>query len=150
LIATRVDLEIRQLTVYPGPAYGASLPLREICYTRNPDHVAAPRIAAEQGRWPHVEVDRARSNEPELLLVICDCGREPGVHAAVQTPDFEGMLKGLQRLAERDVVRCWAAYATRDAVDAVGLMFEYLAGQVGVFDGDPRAFHGQSSSSATE
>ena len=36
--------------------------------------------------------------------MVGDCRREPGVHAAVQAPDLKGMLKGLQHLAERDVV----------------------------------------------
>ena len=41
-----------------------------------------------------------------------------------------------------DVVRRAAGDIAGDAVDAIGLVLEDLAGQVGVFDGDPRAFHG--------
>ena len=78
--------------------------LRDVAHPANAQHVAAPRIAAEQGRWPHVEVDVVRSDQPEFLFMVCDCGREPGVHAAVQAPDLKGMLKGLQHLAERNIV----------------------------------------------
>jgi hypothetical protein len=83
-VTARMDLEVRQLLVSPGPAHGALLPPREIFHPGNAEHVAAPLVAAEQGRRPHVEIDITGSNETEFVLVVGDCRREPGVHTALQ------------------------------------------------------------------
>ena len=103
-VTARVDLEVRQLLVHPGPAYRAPAAGREVLHPGNAQHVAAPLVAAEQGRRPYVEVDITGSDEAEFVLVVSDCRREPGVHAAVQAPRLEGVLKRLQHPAERDIV----------------------------------------------
>src|SRR5208337_1693271 len=116
-VAARVDLEIRQLLVHPGPAHRAPAAGREIFDPGNAQHVPAPLAAAEQGRWPYVEIDITGSDEPEFVLVVGDGWREPGVHAAVQAPRLEGELERFQHPAERDVVGRAAADAAGDAVD---------------------------------
>ena len=72
------------------------------------------------------------------------------MYTALGPPYLKGMLQGLKHLAELDVVGRPTTDLAGHAIDAVRLVLKYLSWQVGVFDSDTRAFHGQSSPSATE
>jgi hypothetical protein len=106
-------------------------------------------IAAEQGRRPYVKLDVAGDDEAEFLFVVGDGRRESCVDA-VEAPHLKCEFQCFKDLAEGDVIRGAASDAPRDAVDAVGLMLEYLPRQVGVLDSHTGTLHGQSSSSAME
>jgi hypothetical protein len=90
-------------------------------------YVTALTIAAEQSPRPDVELYVAGDDEPELLFVIGHGWRESCVNA-VEAPHLKCELERFQHLAEGDVIRGAASNAPGDAVDAVGLMLEYLPG----------------------
>jgi hypothetical protein len=90
-----MDLEVPQLLVGSQTTYDAPLAGREVLHPRDAEYVAAPPVATEQHCRPYIELDITRDDQPELILMVGNSGRKPGVHAASSAPELQSIIQGL-------------------------------------------------------